>query len=153
MSQTGPLYDMLPPAYRKRPTLPTSFTSEELVRMRSEAVGVRLRQALSNCRPTCPCAWSQIIRLQLAYRTNFGPSFQLSTLRRSPDSAQSVSFALNGNIDGRKRPPSQGLASPRGVSSARGYGYSTHIGVSYGNALGITTSLFWVFSAIGFLAL
>ena len=31
--------------------------------------------------------------------------------------------------------------------------YSTHIGVSHGNALGITTSLFWVFSAIGFLAL
>ena len=33
------------------------------------------------------------------------------------------------------------------------YCYSTHIGVSHGNALGITTSLFWVFSAIGFLAL
>ena len=31
--------------------------------------------------------------------------------------------------------------------------YGTLIGVSHGNALGITTSLFWVFSAIGFLAL
>lgn len=179
VSQIGPLYDMSPPAYRKRPTLPMSPTSEEHLRMRSEAVGVRLRQTLSNCRPSCPCAchtqkrsatpsfvkqalgqlfvgyaglpvlgnkcdsltcergqipsinveywfplgfcWSQIIRLQLAYQTNIGPSFQLSTLRRVPDSAQCVSFALNGNIDGLKRLLSQGLASPRDVSSTRGY--------------------------------
>ena len=31
--------------------------------------------------------------------------------------------------------------------------YSTHIGDSHGNALGIITSLFWVFSATGFLVL
>lgn len=179
VSQIGPLYDMSPPAYRKRPTLPMTPTSEEHLRMRSEAVGVRLRQTQSSCRPKCPCAchaqqrsatpsfmkqalgqlfvgyaglpvlgnkcdstacergqipsinveywfplgfcWSQIIRLQLAYQTNIGPSFQLSTLRRVPDSAQSVSFALNGNIDGLKKLLTQGLASPRDVSSTRGY--------------------------------
>ncbi|KAG8159243.1 hypothetical protein KVR01_010904 [Diaporthe batatas] len=179
VSQMGSLYDVSPPAYRKRATLPMSPISEEHLRMRSEAVGVRLRQTQYSCRPKCPCAchtqqrsvspsfmkqalgqlfvgyaglpvlgnkcdaltcersqipsinveywfplgfcWSQIIRLQFAYQTNIGPSFQISTLRRVPDSAQSVSFSLSGNIDGLKRLLSQGLASPRDVSSTRGY--------------------------------
>lgn len=56
VSQIGPLYDMSPPAYRRRPTLPMSPTSEEHLRTRSEAVGVRLRQTQSNCRPKCLCA-------------------------------------------------------------------------------------------------
>lgn len=65
--------------------------------------------------------WSQIIRLQIAYETNIGPSLQLSTLRCVPDSVQSVSLALNGNIEGLKNLFAQGLASPRDVSSTRGY--------------------------------
>lgn len=65
--------------------------------------------------------WSQIIRLQLAYQANIGPSLQLSTLRCIPDSAESVSFALNGNVEGLKSLFAQGLASPRDVSSTRGY--------------------------------
>lgn len=65
--------------------------------------------------------WSQIIRLQLRYQANIGPQISLSTLRRIPDSAQCVNFALNGNIDGLKDLFSRGLASPRDVSSTRGY--------------------------------
>lgn len=65
--------------------------------------------------------WSQIVRLHLTYEANTGPSFQLSTLRRVSDSAQCVHFALNGNIDGLKSLFSQGVASPRDVSSTRGY--------------------------------
>ncbi|KAK3394956.1 ankyrin repeat-containing domain protein [Podospora didyma] len=65
--------------------------------------------------------WSQIVRLSLAYEANVGPSLQLNTLRRVPDSSQCVSFALEGNIDGLKNLFNRGLASPRDVSSTRGY--------------------------------
>lgn len=65
--------------------------------------------------------WSQIIRLQVSCRPNLGPQFGLSTLRRVPDSAQCVSYALSGNIDGLKDLFARGLASPRDVSSTRGY--------------------------------
>ena len=56
--------------------------------------------------------WSKILRLQLTYQPNIGPQFDLSTLRRVPDSAQCVNFALNGNIDGLKDLFKRGLASP-----------------------------------------
>jgi hypothetical protein len=65
--------------------------------------------------------WSQIFRLQIGYRPVFGPQMSLSTLRRVPDSAQSVNFALNGNIEGLKDLFIRGLASPRDVSTTRGY--------------------------------
>lgn len=65
--------------------------------------------------------WSQIIRLQVGYQPNVGPQFSLSTLRRVSDSAQCVNFALNGDIDGLKDLFIRGLASPRDVSSTRGY--------------------------------
>ncbi|KAK6495545.1 hypothetical protein TWF481_002594 [Arthrobotrys musiformis] len=65
--------------------------------------------------------WSQIIRLQLGYSSATGPQFQLSTLRRVPDEAQSINFALNGNIDGLKDLFKRGLASPKDVSDTRGY--------------------------------
>lgn len=65
--------------------------------------------------------WSQIVRLQFGFRPNVGPQVSLSTLRRVPDSAQSVDFALAGNIDGLKDLFKNGLASPQDVSSTRGY--------------------------------
>ena len=65
--------------------------------------------------------WSKILRLQLTYQPNIGPQFELSTLRRVPDSAQCVNFALSGNIDGLKDLFKRGLASPRDVSTTRGY--------------------------------
>ncbi|KAK6357237.1 hypothetical protein TWF718_001560 [Orbilia javanica] len=65
--------------------------------------------------------WSQIIRLQLGYSSTTGPQLQLSTLRRVSDSAQSINFALNGNIDGLKDLFKRGLASPKDVSDTRGY--------------------------------
>ncbi|KAL8871775.1 MAG: hypothetical protein Q9174_002462 [Haloplaca sp. 1 TL-2023] len=65
--------------------------------------------------------WSQIVRLRLTYESNLGPSFEISTLRRVSDSAPCVAFALNGDIDGLKDLFRRGVASPRDVSSTRGY--------------------------------
>jgi hypothetical protein len=65
--------------------------------------------------------WSQIIRLELGYQSQAGPQFGLTTLRRVPDSAQCVKFALEGDIDGLKGLFQHGMASPRDVSSTRGY--------------------------------
>jgi hypothetical protein len=65
--------------------------------------------------------WSQILRFRLTYQPIVGPSLDLSTFRRVPDSAQCINFALNGNIDGLKYLFSRGLASPRDISSTRGY--------------------------------
>ena len=65
--------------------------------------------------------WSKILRLQLTYQSNIGPQFGLSTLRRVPDSAQCINFALTGNIDGLKELFKRGLASPGDVSTTRGY--------------------------------
>ncbi len=50
-----------------------------------------------------------------------GPQLQLATQRRVADSAQSIAFALTGNIDGLKDLFSRGLASPRDVSDSRGF--------------------------------
>lgn len=65
--------------------------------------------------------WSKILRLQMTYQPHIGPQFELSTLRRVSDSAQCVNFALHGNIDGLKDLFKKGLASPRDVSTTRGY--------------------------------
>ena len=50
-----------------------------------------------------------------------GPQLQLATQWRVPDTAQSIAFALNGNIDGLKDLFSRGLASPWDVSDSRGF--------------------------------
>lgn len=65
--------------------------------------------------------WSQILKVSFCYRPNLGPQFELSTLRRVPDSAQCINFALKGDIDGLKDLFRRGLASPRDVSTTRGY--------------------------------
>lgn len=65
--------------------------------------------------------WSQIITVQAGFSQNFGPQFQLRTLRRVPDSAPCVNFALEGNIEALKNLFGRGLASPQDVSSTRGY--------------------------------
>ena len=65
--------------------------------------------------------WSQILQLKVSYEPNIGPQFQLKSLRRVPDTAQCVHFALNGNIEGLKGLFRRGLASPRDVSNTRGY--------------------------------
>ncbi|KAB8073560.1 ankyrin [Aspergillus leporis] len=64
---------------------------------------------------------SAIMRLQVGYQPNIGILLQLDTLRRVPDTAQCVSFALNGDIEGLKYLFEKGLASPRDVSTSRGY--------------------------------
>lgn len=53
--------------------------------------------------------------------SNLGPQLQLPTETKVPDTAQSIQFAVKGNIDGLKHLFSQGLASPRDVSSSRGF--------------------------------
>lgn len=65
--------------------------------------------------------WSNIVRMELSYHQTMGPALQLRTLRRVPDSAQCINFALDGNIDGLKFLFGQGLASPRDVTATRGY--------------------------------
>jgi hypothetical protein len=65
--------------------------------------------------------WSQIVRLQVGYHASMGPQFSLKSLRRVPDSAQCVHYAINGNIEGLKDLFNRGLASPWDVSSTRGY--------------------------------
>jgi hypothetical protein len=65
--------------------------------------------------------WSQIVRLQVGYQASIGPKTSLSTLRRIPDTAQCVNFALKGDIEGLKDLFIHRLASPRDVSSTRGY--------------------------------
>ena len=65
--------------------------------------------------------WSQIFRLQVAYQSSFGPQLSLSTLRRVPDTALSIKYALTGNIEGLKTLFTRGLASPVDVCNTRGY--------------------------------
>ena len=64
---------------------------------------------------------SMNLKLHLTYLPWTGPQFQLSTTRRVPDDSQSISFAMQGNIDGLKYLFSQGLAGPRDVSDSRGF--------------------------------
>ena len=59
--------------------------------------------------------------MHVGYQPNFGPTMSLSTLRQVPDSAQCVAFALEGNTEGLKTLFRKGFASPRDVSSTRGY--------------------------------
>lgn len=65
--------------------------------------------------------WSQIVSVQAGFSQSFGPQFQMRTLRRVPDSAPCVNFALEGNIEALKDLFARGLASPQDVSSTRGY--------------------------------
>ncbi|KAI9675828.1 MAG: hypothetical protein M1829_003254 [Trizodia sp. TS-e1964] len=65
--------------------------------------------------------WSQIVRLQIGYRPHVGPHFNLTTLRRVPDTAPCVEFALNGDTEALKGLFKLGLASPWDVSTTRGY--------------------------------
>ncbi|CZT47714.1 related to ankyrin [Rhynchosporium secalis] len=65
--------------------------------------------------------WSQIVQLHIGYHASMGPQFSLKSLRRVPDSSQSVHYAMNGNIEGLKDLFNRGLASPWDVSSTRGY--------------------------------
>ncbi|KAL8912015.1 MAG: hypothetical protein Q9171_002928 [Xanthocarpia ochracea] len=53
--------------------------------------------------------------------SNLGPQRQFPTQVKVSDTAQSISFAMKGDIDGLKYLFSQGLASPRDVSSSRGF--------------------------------
>jgi len=53
--------------------------------------------------------------------SNPGPQRQFLTQMKVSDTAQSISFAMKGDIDGLKYLFSQGLASPRDVSNSRGF--------------------------------
>ena len=61
------------------------------------------------------------VRLNVAFQSAAGLHLQLRTLRRVPDSAECVRFALTGNIDGMRELFVKGLASPQDVSFTRGY--------------------------------
>ncbi|KAI1749366.1 ankyrin repeat-containing domain protein [Xylaria castorea] len=57
--------------------------------------------------------WSLIIQVLCTYTSNMGPSLQVRTIRRVPDNATCVEFAIAGNIEGLKYLFHRGLASPR----------------------------------------
>ncbi|UKZ94415.1 uncharacterized protein TrAFT101_009287 [Trichoderma asperellum] len=65
--------------------------------------------------------WSRILRMELSFHHAAGPSLQLDMLRIIPDNSQCINFAVDGNIGGLKFLFDRGLASPRDVSSKRGY--------------------------------
>jgi hypothetical protein len=68
-------------------------------------------------------SWLASVNAKISY-TNLpmaGPELQLSTLRRVPDDARSVVYAMKGNIEGLKQLFSEGLASPRDVSASRAF--------------------------------
>ncbi|KAL7921340.1 ankyrin repeat-containing domain protein [Trichoderma austrokoningii] len=64
-----------------------------------------------------PSIWSRILRMELST----GPSLQLDMLRIIPDNSQCINFTVDGNISGLQSLFDRGLASPRDVSSTRGY--------------------------------
>ena len=68
-----------------------------------------------------PWLLSHIVKLEIAHQPSAGPQMQLTTLRRVPDTANCISFAMTGDIDGMKALFIQGLASPQDVSITRGY--------------------------------
>lgn len=65
--------------------------------------------------------WSRILRMELSFHHQAGPSLQLDMLRIIPDNSQSIHFVVDGDIGGLKFLFDRGLASPRDVSSTRGY--------------------------------
>ena len=100
--------------YSGLPLLSSKCDKKECMKSQTPHVSVEYWFPLGFC-------WSQIVRLQLGYQPNVGPQMSLSTLRRVPDSAPCVTFALNGDIEGLKDLFARGLASPRDVSTTRGY--------------------------------
>lgn len=60
------------------------------------------------------------MRMQIGYQSSIGTTMQLDTLRRMPDTAQCVNYALQGDIEGLRYLFSDSLASPRDVSATRG---------------------------------
>jgi hypothetical protein len=55
------------------------------------------------------------------YIANLGTQLQLCNQREVPDTAQSIWFAINGDIEGLKYLFNRGLASPKDVSHTRRY--------------------------------
>lgn len=100
--------------YSGLPILSSKCDKENCSKSQNAQVSVEYWFPLGFC-------WSQIVRLQLGYQASIGPQMSLSTLRRVPDSAPCVTFALNGDIEGLKELFARGLASPRDVSTTRGY--------------------------------
>ncbi|MCJ1308975.1 hypothetical protein MMC25_002630 [Agyrium rufum] len=133
-TQVGSQYGLNPVHSRERRRTTQRSRAEEKEHL--EGIGIRLTSYI--CSPTCPCtchlqvksvsptifdrALGQIFISYAGLPTaHVGPQFALSSLRRVPDSAQCVNFALNGNVEGLKDLFQRGLASPRDVSSTRGY--------------------------------
>ncbi|KAK3900475.1 ankyrin repeat-containing domain protein [Staphylotrichum tortipilum] len=101
--------------YRTQKLATPSFLSQVLGQLFVEHVGI---PAISTKCDTSTCVKVQASQV---YQANLGPSFQLRTLRRVPDSAAAVNFAMNGNIPGLQELFRRGAASPQDVSDTRGY--------------------------------
>ncbi|KAK4653581.1 hypothetical protein QC762_508160 [Podospora pseudocomata] len=99
--------------YSGLPLLSSKCDSEECRGARARQVSMEYWFPMS--------LWSTIIRLQVVTSLNGGPSLHLDSLRRIPDSSQAVDFAQKGNTRGLQYLFNNGLASPRDVSTSRGY--------------------------------
>ncbi|KAK4676003.1 hypothetical protein QC764_0083980 [Podospora pseudoanserina] len=99
--------------YSGLPLLSSKCDSEECRGARARQVSMEYWFPIS--------LWSTIIRLQVVTSLNGGPSLHLDSLRRIPDSSQAVDFAQKGNTRGLQYLFNNGLASPRDVSTSRGY--------------------------------
>jgi hypothetical protein len=88
---------------------------------------------------------SMNMKLHLKYLPREGPQLQLATIRRIPDSSQSITFAMKGDIEGLKYLFSQGLALPTDVSDSRGFSL---VRVSFFRLLHIWILKLWVVGAL-----
>jgi hypothetical protein len=65
--------------------------------------------------------WSRIMRLRTGCQAKIGPQLQLALLRQITDFAAGIDYAVNGDIPELKDLFARGMASPRDVSTIRGY--------------------------------
>lgn len=64
---------------------------------------------------------THIVKMTLAYQPSAGPSANITTLRRVPDTAQCFLFAMEGDIDGVRSLMIANKASTKDVAVTTGY--------------------------------
>jgi len=98
--------------------------------------GCRDQQNLSQSYSTLFARWFVFMKMKLnfMYVPNARPQYQLTTWR-VPDTCQSITFAMQRNIDGIMLLFTQALASPSGVNDSRRYTHGARFLVTTLNML------------------
>ncbi|KAG8625551.1 hypothetical protein KVT40_005952 [Elsinoe batatas] len=99
------------------------YSGIPLLNRRCDFQGCRKQEPTSATMEYWFPGWVASTNLRLCFKNlpQSGPQLQISTTRRVPDTAQSIAFAMQGNIVGLQHLFTKGLASPRDVSDSRGY--------------------------------